>query len=99
VTAVLAVVTLVLAGAGLLFFLGAALGLLRFPDLYSRLHAVAKADTVGLFLIACAVALAIGTVGVAVRLLLIVILVMAASATSCTLIAHAARDASEGDDA
>ena len=34
-----------------LFFLAAALGLLRFPDLYSRLHAVTKADTVALALL------------------------------------------------
>lgn len=31
--------------AGLLFFLGASLGVLRFPDFYTRVHAAAKGDT------------------------------------------------------
>ena len=33
--------------AGGLFFLAGTLGLLRFPDIYSRLHALTKADNVG----------------------------------------------------
>jgi len=31
-----------LAGLGLLFFLGAAVGLFRFPDFYTRMHAAAR---------------------------------------------------------
>lgn len=31
--------------AGLVFFSGAALGLLRFPDFYTRMHAAGKGDT------------------------------------------------------
>ncbi|MEE2023344.1 MULTISPECIES: monovalent cation/H(+) antiporter subunit G [Alkalimonas] len=33
---------------GLLFFLAGSLGVLRFPDVFCRLHAVTKADTLGL---------------------------------------------------
>ena len=40
---------LLLAGAG--FFLAGTVGLLRFPDVYTRLHALTKADNVGLGLI------------------------------------------------
>ncbi|MBV2128594.1 cation:proton antiporter [Arsukibacterium indicum] len=34
--------------AGLLFFIAGSVGMLRFPDSYSRLHAVTKADSLGL---------------------------------------------------
>ena len=40
-----------LAGLGLLFFLGAAVGLFRFPDFYTRIHAAGKGDTLSSLLI------------------------------------------------
>jgi multicomponent Na+:H+ antiporter subunit G len=33
--------------AGLIFFTGGAVGLIRFPDFYSRLHPAGKLDTMG----------------------------------------------------
>ncbi|MED6325932.1 MAG: monovalent cation/H(+) antiporter subunit G, partial [Verrucomicrobiota bacterium] len=30
---------------GLVFFLGTSIGLLRFPDFYTRMHAAGKGDT------------------------------------------------------
>jgi multicomponent Na+:H+ antiporter subunit G len=36
---------------GLLFFLGAAVGLIRFPDFYTRMHAAGKGDTLSTLLI------------------------------------------------
>jgi len=42
-----AVIVAVLLVAGSLFSLLAALGVLRFPDLYTRMHAASKAGTVG----------------------------------------------------
>ena len=39
--------TLLLIG-GLIFFTGGTLGILRFPDFYSRLHPAGKLDTFGL---------------------------------------------------
>ncbi|MER6147483.1 monovalent cation/H(+) antiporter subunit G [Streptomyces hirsutus] len=45
------VITAVLLPAGAVFCLLGALGLLRFPDIVSRLHAAAKAQTLGLMLI------------------------------------------------
>lgn len=44
-------ITAAFLAAGVLFFLAGTLGLLRFPDVYLRLHAVTKADNVGLGLI------------------------------------------------
>ena len=40
-----------LACLGLLFFLGAAVGLYRFPDFYTRMHAAGKGDTMSSLLI------------------------------------------------
>ena len=37
--------------AGLLFFLGAAIGLTRFPDFYARMHAAGKGDTLSSLLV------------------------------------------------
>ncbi len=45
------IVTVVLVTVGALLFLAGTLGLLRFPDTLSRLHAISKADNVGLGLI------------------------------------------------
>ena len=36
---------------GLVFFLGTSIGLLRFPDFYTRMHAAGKGDTLSSFLI------------------------------------------------
>jgi multicomponent Na+:H+ antiporter subunit G len=44
-------VTVVAVAAGAVFFLAGTVGLLRFPDPPSRLHALTKADTLGLGLI------------------------------------------------
>ena len=38
-------------GAGVFFFLAGTVGLLRFPDPLSRLHALTKADNLGLGLV------------------------------------------------
>ena len=48
---VLDVFTIVMVSLGGLFFLGGTLGLLRFPDTLSRLHALTKADNLGLGLV------------------------------------------------
>ena len=42
---------MVLASVGLIFFLGAAVGLFRFPDFYTRMHAAGKGDTLSSLLI------------------------------------------------
>jgi multicomponent Na+:H+ antiporter subunit G len=43
--------SLIFCGAGLFFFLAGTVGLMRFPDMLSRLHALTKADNLGLGLI------------------------------------------------
>ncbi len=48
---VLTVVSFLLILGGLVFFSGAALGLLRFPDFYTRMHAAGKGDTLSSLLV------------------------------------------------
>lgn len=72
----------------LFFFTGGTLGLLRFPDLFSRMHALTKCDNVGLGLVVLAVALRAGDPWLAIKLVLIWLLALASSATACYLIAR-----------
>jgi multicomponent Na+:H+ antiporter subunit G len=65
---------------GAFFFFAGTVGLLRLPDVYSRLHALAKADNLGLGCILLALALQADSLAAALKLLLIWPLVMAASA-------------------
>lgn len=79
--------------AGLFFFLAGTLGLLRFPDAYSRLHAVTKADTLGLGLIVVGLSLRSDN-GYSIAVMLLVwMLVMASGATACQLLARHEREA------
>ncbi len=65
---------------GAFFFFAGTVGLLRFPDVYSRLHALAKADNLGLGCVLLGLALQADSLGAALKLLLIWPLVLAASA-------------------
>ena len=55
--AVIDTVSAVFMVLGALMSLAAAIGLLRFPDLMSRMHAATKPQVLGLFLLLCAVGL------------------------------------------
>ena len=77
---------------GLPFFLSGTVGLLRFPDIYTRLHALTKADNVGLGCIVCGLPLQSGSWTTTAKLLLIWLLVLLASSASCHLIASSAMD-------
>lgn len=77
--------------AGLLFFLAGSIGLLRLPDLYSRLHALTKADNLGLGLLLTGLTLYQQELLFAFKLLLIWLAVIAASSASAHLIAQQAR--------
>jgi multicomponent Na+:H+ antiporter subunit G len=90
VSAILDGLALVLVGAGLVFFLAGTVGLLRFPDVHSRLHALTKADNLGLGFVALGLALRAGDLWVAARLGLIWLLAMLAGATAAQLVARSA---------
>lgn len=78
-----------LVGGGIFFFAGT-VGLLRFPDVYSRLHALTKADNVGLGLIIAGLVVQAETWAAAGKLLLIWVLVLYAGASVAYLIAERA---------
>ena len=79
---------LLLAGAG--FFLAGTVGLLRFPDVYTRLHAITKADNVGLGLVVAGLLLQAESWAAMGKLLLIWLLVLLASASVAHVVARTA---------
>lgn len=83
---------------GATFFLAGTVGLLRFPDAYARLHALTKADNLGLGFIVLGLALIAESPAVAVKLVLVWLVALFASAGSCYL-ASGVVDAGSGEDA
>jgi multicomponent Na+:H+ antiporter subunit G len=84
-------VSAVLLMAGAFFYFAGTVGLLRFPDVYTRLHALTKADNLGLGFMVMGLAVQAESLPAAFKLLLIWPLAMAASATVGYLIARRAR--------
>lgn len=82
--------TAILLLAGGVFFLAGTLGLLRFPDFYTRLHALTKADNVGLGLMVIGLAVQAESWAAAGKLLLIWFLVLLAGASVAHLVAQRA---------
>ena len=59
------IIGMLLIVGGLVFFLGASVGLLRFPDFYTRMHAAGKGDTLSTLMILAGLALlAVSQIGV-----------------------------------
>ncbi len=85
----------VLVAGGLIFFLGGSVGILRFPDFYSRLHPAGKLDTSGSVLAMSGLALfvlfpiTLESVLTSVKILLIVVIVFLTSPTATHAIVDA----------
>ena len=77
--------------AGAFFYLAGTVGLLRFPDAYTRLHALTKADNLGLVLVVIGLLPQVGSVLMGLKLLLVWLLVMLSSAAVSQLIARSVR--------
>lgn len=75
---------------GAFFFFAGTLGLFRLPDVYSRLHALTKADNLGLGFVILGLMLQAPDVLYAGKLFLIWLLVMLSGATGAHLIAKRA---------
>lgn len=86
--------SLVLLAVGVGFFLAGTAGVLRFGSVLARVHAVTKADNLGLGFVAIALALRADSATAVVRLGLIWLLALAASAAACHLIAREAAGSS-----
>jgi multicomponent Na+:H+ antiporter subunit G len=85
------VLTILAVSAGAFFFLAGTVGLLRFPDTLTRLHALTKADNLGVGLVVLGLlSRAEGTLP-ALKLIGVWLLTLLAGATVSQLIARAAR--------
>jgi multicomponent Na+:H+ antiporter subunit G len=88
-------VVILLVVSGLFFFFATTIGLLRFPDFYSRMHAAGKGDTLSSLLMLAGLALYefhefnLATVLVGMKILLITVFIFMASPTAT----HAITDA------
>ena len=71
---------------GVVFFLAGSVGLVRFPDVYTRLHALTKSDNVGLGLVVAGLSVQAESWFVVGKLVLIWLLVLIASASVAHLI-------------
>ena len=81
---------------GLFFFLGTSIGLLRFPDFYTRMHAAGKGDTLSTVLILAGCIFAVAHQGglswlLGMKILLIILFVFIGSPTAT----HAMMDVGE----
>ena len=77
--------------AGSMFCLIGALGLLRMPDLFTRMHAASVIDTVGAALLLSGMILQAGLTLVSVKLVFIGLLLFFTSPTATHALARAAR--------
>lgn len=84
------VVVAVLLTAGFVFHALAALGVLRMPDFYTRLHAVGKAETLGVLLTLSAVAVSTGLGLTTVKVASVALFLMVANPTSTHALGRAA---------
>ena len=90
-SALLDVFSIVAICAGAFFFLAGTVGLLRFPDACTRLHALTKADNLGLALVVIGLLPQMDGLLAGAKLVLVWLLVLLSSAVVSQLIARSAR--------
>lgn len=90
---VLDIFTIVAVSAGAFFFLAGTVGLLRFPDTLTRLHALTKADNLGLGLVVMGLLPQAERPLDVIKLIAIWLFVLLAGATVGQLMARVARRA------
>ena len=82
------IIAIILIGTGLVFFLGGTVGILRFPDFYTRLHAAGKLDTMGLLMTTTGIAIysiqnfSVGTLLIGLKIILIAVFTFMTSPTA-----------------
>ena len=84
-------VTVIAVAAGAVFFVAGTTGLLRFPDPLTRLHALTKADNLGLGLIVLGLLPRVELPLQGLKMIAVWLLALLAGATVAQLIARAAR--------
>lgn len=92
---VIALIVIFCVVSGLVFFAGGTLGILRFPDFYSRLHPAGKLDTMGALLVLLGLAIyqlfpiTLISVLTGLKIMLIVVFIFLASPTATHAIVDA----------
>jgi multicomponent Na+:H+ antiporter subunit G len=84
------VVSITLVSLGILFLLLGAVGILRFPDCYTRMHAAGKCDTLGSLLVVGGLAIHHGMSLESAKILFIAVFILLTSPTATHAIARAA---------
>ncbi|UCH46014.1 MAG: monovalent cation/H(+) antiporter subunit G, partial [Nitrospiraceae bacterium] len=97
----MSVLAIILIVTGVFFFTTATIGLLRFPDFYTRMHAIGKGDTLGALLILAGLALynlhhgfSIDVILISVKILFIALFIFIANPTATHAITKAGLDCS-----
>ena len=75
---------------GSLFMLIAAIGIVRFPDLFTRMHAATKGTSFGVVLMLIAVAIYFGDVEVILEVILVISFIYLTAPIACHMIARSA---------
>jgi multicomponent Na+:H+ antiporter subunit G len=96
-TSLLDAYTVIMTASGVFFFLAGSIGLLRFPDVFCRLHGLTKADNLGLGLIVFGVLPQVASIFDAMQLIVIWLSVLVAGAVGCYLVANQAVEALSKD--
>ena len=89
--ALLDLFTITAVSAGTFFFFAGTVGLLRFPDSLTRLHALTKADNLGLGLVALGLIPRADSALSALKLIVIWVLVLLSGASTSQMIGRALR--------
>jgi multicomponent Na+:H+ antiporter subunit G len=84
------VACMILSSLGVLFLLLGAIGILRFPDCYTRMHAAGKCDTLGSLVVVSGLAFYHGVSLESAKILFIAVFILLTSATATQAIARAA---------
>jgi len=82
-------ITVFLLLAGAVFSFIAALGIVRMPDLYTRMQAAAKTGTLGVGVVLLALAVHFGEIGVATRAALVILFLFLTAPIAAHMIARA----------
>lgn len=90
IDSVLTLLTAALVVVGAFFALAASIGIVRLPDLYTRMHAASKAGSVGSGLLLVALAVHADDIGVAMRCVAGVVFFLLTAPISAHLLAKAA---------
>ncbi len=77
-------------GVGCFFIIVTSIGIVRFPDFYSRLHPAGKTDTVGQAFVLIGLMIYEGFSLVSIKLMIIMVFIFIASPTATHAVAQAA---------